>query len=142
MKWLSRFLCGLAILVIPSIAHAQATTAIRIVVSGGVAPVTNDLPLSGWTCGVTPKTATPSGTVHNPSKIRIDDPADSSKDCLYVDAAANGPLIGLPFGATVYTATAAYLNSVGPGPVSVVSNPFDHPGAAPATAPTGLRVLP
>jgi hypothetical protein len=141
MKWISRFLFGLLVLGIPAIAHAQATTAIRIVVSGGAAPVTNDLPIGGWLCGQV-KVAAPPGTAHNPTKLEIDDPSDNTKACIYTDTGvAPSPLVAIPFGATVYTATAAFLNSVGAGPVSVVSNPFDHPGAAPANAPTGLKVL-
>lgn len=141
---MKRLLLVLAFLALPAFAHAQATTAIRVVVSGGASPVTNDLPLSGWLCGQV-KVATPSGTVHNPSKLQIDDFTDttqpSTKACTYTDD-GTGPLLTRPFGATVYTATAAFLNIVGPGPVSNVSNPFDRPGTAPTAAPTGLKALP
>jgi hypothetical protein len=116
------------------------TTAVRFVVSGGVSPVTNDLPIASIVCNQTAPAPT-SGTVHNPTKVVYDDPAVSGKVCIYTDT-GTGPLLSLPLGATVYTATAAFVNSVGAGPVSAVSNPFDHPGTAPTVAPTGLRVTP
>jgi len=143
---MKRLLFALAFLALPALAHAQAITSVRIVVSGGAAPVTNDLPIASVTCGLSKSTepVVLAGTTHNPSELDWDDPsAPTTLYCRYKDTGTAGtpsPLIGLPFGATVYTATAAFVNSVGPGPASAVSNPFDHPGQAPATAPTGLRV--
>lgn len=137
----------LACLGMASAVSAQSQTPpvshVRVVVTGGVSPVTNDLPIASIACNQTPPAPT-TGTVHNPTKVIYDDPAVAGKVCIYTDTGAPpSPLLALPFGGTVYTATAAFIyGTAGPGPFSAVSNPFDHPGVPGTTAPTGFRVTP
>lgn len=146
-------LCLLAMVAIARPTAAQSQTppvsAVRITVAGGVSPVTNDLDVASVTCAL-PKASEPTvipGTTHNPTELDWDDPADptpATHYCRYKDTGAVGtpsPLLALPFGATVYTATARFIyGPAGPGPASVVSSPFDHPGLPGTIAPTGFRV--
>lgn len=139
----------LALSAIPAAAQTQTPpiSAVRVVVSGGVSPVTNDLPWASLTCALSKSLEPPvaSGITHNGSEIDFDDPASPlTLYCKYKDTGvAPSPLLALPFGATVYTAVGMFVyGSAGPGPSSAVSNPFDHPGLPGVTALSGLRVSP
>lgn len=131
---------ALLVLLLPCAAFAQTVSGVQFVVSGGAAPVTNLLPIGSFQCGQTPSAAVV-GTVSNPTAFEYTDPSDATKVCRFKDP-GNGPLLSLPFGGTTYTSTAAFVNAVGTGPVSNVSNPFARPGTAPAVAPAALRVVP
>lgn len=128
----------------PALAQAPAGQNIdrlRFVASGGVAPVTNDLPLTAVT-GPFACTAPTAGVVHNPANFEYKVNNTDTQCFRYTDP-GNGPLIGLPIGNAQYTSTIQYLTTSGlVGPLSNVSNPFDRPGVAPTTAPAVLRVNP
>lgn len=133
------FLFALAILGMAGTAHAQSPTSyvLKIYLTGAGQPMsTTTLQASGFTCGQ-PK-LTVSGAQVNPTKIAFDDPADATKDCVFVDN-GTGPLAALPFGTQSYNGTLAAVNSAGTSADSAQSNPFSHPGVV-AAAPTGLRV--
>ena len=141
---MKRLMFCLIFLSVPAFVHAQApvvqppVTAIRVVISGGVSPVTNDLPLSSWsqaTCD------TSSGTIVNPTRFQYKVLTTDTQCWTYTDP-GNGPLLSLPVGGTTYTATSAYVNTNGAGPASNVSNPFSKPGVAPSTAPAVFRSAP
>ena len=88
-------------------------------------------------CNLTKVSVT--GTVVNPTKIRFDDPADTTRDCEIPTNVSGGHLASIPFG-TGYRAAA---RSRGANTVSVwsaVSNPFDIVRVAPAV-PTGVRIV-
>lgn len=148
---MKRLLLAILLLALPALATAQTITppisAVRIVVSGGVSPVTNDLPWTSLQCAL-PKSAEPAvvaGVTHNATEVDFDDPAaPTTLYCKFKDTGvAPSPLIALPFGATTYTAVGMFVyGSAGPGPASAVSNPFDHPGVPGTTALSGLRVTP
>lgn len=104
--------------------------------------VENTTEVSQWTCGQ-PTVATPSGTVANPTMAVLDDwtpGAPSNATCRYQPGAGQ-PLFALPFGPPVYTARAAFRNSVGTGPESAASHPFSRPGAPPSVTPGNLRLV-
>lgn len=123
-------------LLLPAAVQAQVTTGVQFVISGGVSPVTNVLPIGSILCG---QTASPLASA-NPNAFEYQDPSDATKVCRYKDP-GNGPLLSLPFGGTSYTSTAAFVNGVGVGPASNVSNPFSRPGTAPTSAPVALKVV-
>jgi hypothetical protein len=84
---------ALALLVLPAISAAAQTppiSAVRIIVLGGVSPVTNDLQIGNVTCGVL-KTLEPPvdpGVTHNATEIDFDDPLDNAPAthyCRYKD---------------------------------------------------------
>lgn len=139
-------LCLLFLFALPALAAAQApstitppVTAVRLVISGGVSPVTNDLPLSALSS--TTSCVNPTGTVPNPTGFQYKINTGDTNCWKYTDP-GNGPLLSLPIGGTTYTATLAYVNSNGAGPASAVSNPFSRPGTVPTVAPVILLVVP
>ncbi len=138
-------LCFSFLLFLSCEARAQApvvqppVTAVRFTITGGVSPVTNDIPLSAFTSTTT--CFNTSGTVHNPLAFQYKVNNTDSNCWQYTDP-GNGPLLSLPIGGTTYVSTASYINGNGSGPLSANSNPFDKPGVAPTTAPVTLRVGP
>lgn len=122
-------------------ASEQAITdyQLTIYLQGGATPVTtNTLAAAGFTCGQ-PRVAAPPGVAINPSRIRIQDPANSTLDCVYTDP-GTGPLLALPFNPTaVYDATILATNISGSSGPSARSNPFSHPGTVPSV-PGLLRI--
>jgi hypothetical protein len=124
-----------------SVVQAQPVTSYSFAVSnkGAASPFqTTPIAVAAFLCGQTPKLPPITTAQANPSKIAFDDPADATKDCVFVDN-GSGPLLSLPFGNQTYTATIAAVNAVGVGPASTVSNDFTRPGVV-AAALTGLRV--
>lgn len=91
-------------------------------------------PLSGTTCGQAKVSVI--GTVTNPTDIRIDDPADNSKDCILTPSVA--VLAAIPFG-TGYRAASRSNGATKQSAWSTLSNPFDRASLPPPT-PTGVRV--
>ncbi len=142
---MKRLTLTLSLLALPVLLHSQApvvqppVTIIRIVVSGGVAPVTTDLPLANITGPVACSTA--SGSVINPTAFQYK-VLTTDTQCWQYNDPGTGPLRSLPIGGTTYTAVTTFVNSNGPGPVSNVSNSFSRPGTAPTTAPLVFGVLP
>lgn len=142
---MKRVFLATCLLLLPCAVQAQTptvnppVTAVRFVISGGVSPVTNDLPVASLTS--TTNCAVPSGTVPNPSAFQYKVNLTDANCWQYTDP-GNGPLLSLPVGGTVYTSTLAYVNSNGAGPVSTVSNSFSRPGVLPTSAPAALRVVP
>ena len=143
---MKRLIFACCFLLLSSVVHAQApavsppVTLVRITVSGGVAPVTNDIPLVNIT-GPVACTPVPPGTTANPSAFQYKVLSTDTQCWQYTDP-GNGPLKGLPIGGAVYTAVITFVNSNGPGPLSNVSNSFTRPGTAPTTAPLVFGVLP
>lgn len=136
-------ICAFAImsLCLASAASAQAPTSytIKIFNQGAPAPFTTaNLPIAALTCGVTPKIPPIPTTAVNPLKVVLDDPADVTKDCIYADP-GTGPILSLPFGSQVYTATLVANYPAGSSADSGVSNPFSRPGVV-GPVPTGLRI--
>jgi hypothetical protein len=124
---------------LPSIAHAQGATSytLKIFNQGATTPITTTaLPASGFVCGQ-PK-AVVLATTHNPTTVNINDPADATMDCKYVDA-GSGPLLSLPFGTNIYVATLSATNPAGSSADSGSSNPFDHAGTIPPV-PANVRI--
>lgn len=126
---------------LPAAARAQAITeyTLAIYLQGGATPISTPqaLPASAFICGQ-PRVAATSATA-NPSRIRIEDPAAPTLDCVYADT-GTGPLLALPFNPTaVYEVTLSATNTVGTGPASVRSNSFSRPGSVP-NAPRLPRV--
>lgn len=103
---------------------------------GATGPLTTtSIPVSSFTCN---QAAPATTNTANPNKILFTDPDNVGKVCIFVDS-GTGPLVSLPFGTGVYTATIAVVNSAGPSPDSLLSNSFTQPGTV-GNAPTGLRV--
>lgn len=121
-------------------AQSPSSYILKVTAQGATAPVsTTTLAASGFACAQTPKIATPTTTVLNPTKLVFDDPSSpSTADCVFVDN-GSGPLLSIPFGATVYTAVVDVVNVAGTSADSAASNPFSRPGLT-ANAATGLRV--
>lgn len=134
-----RLLLAGVLLLLPAAVQAQTNTGVQLVISGGVSPVTNVLPIGSIVCGQT--ASPPGGTVLNPKNFEYKNVPTDTTVCRYTDP-GNGPLLSLPFGGTTYTATVAFVNAVGVGPVSNVSNPFSRPGTVPTVAPVSLQVGP
>ncbi len=143
---MKRLTLTLSLLALPVLLHAQAPvvqppiTTVRVVVSGGVSPITTDLPVAGIT-GPVACVPAPTGTLPNATAFQYKVLTTDAQCWQYVDP-GNGPLLGLPIGGTAYTATIAYVNSIGASPASNVSNSFSRPGVAPPLAPAVLRVIP
>lgn len=140
---ITRRVLGLAVLLLALAvpAHAQAPTSYTLKISnqGAAAPFTSAvLPASAWLCGQTPKVVLTT-TSTNPIRALVDDPATpTTADCIYVDP-GTGPILALPFGTQVYTATLMATYPAGSSADSPASNPFSRPGVV-GPAPTGLRL--
>lgn len=138
---MKQIVLALGFTLVAGVAAAQSPTSYTIKISnqGAPAPFTTAiLPIASLTCGVTPKIPPIPTTAVNPVKFVIDDPADVTKDCVYADP-GNGPILALPFGPQVYTATLVANYPAGSSADSGVSNPFSHPGVV-GPVPTGLRI--
>lgn len=132
-------LIALALLVLPSLASAQTATSytLKIFNQGAAQPITTTaLPATGFVCGLAK--AIVLATTHNPTTVNINDPADATKDCQYVDP-GTGPLLSLPFGTNTYVATLSATNPAGTSADSGSSNPFDHAGTIPPV-PANVRI--
>lgn len=134
--------CIFALVAVTAFAQPPTAYTLKIFNQGASQPVsTTVLPASGFVCGLTPKLPTPTGAVANGKRLVIDDPANpATMDCLYVDP-GTGPLVSLPFGVQVYTATINVVNSAGTSSDVASLNSFTHPGTV-APVPTGVRVVP
>jgi hypothetical protein len=129
----------IAFLALPSLAQAQTATSytLKIFNQGAAQPITTTaLPATGFTCGLAK--AVVLATTHNPTTVNINDPADATKDCQYVDP-GTGPLLSLPFGTNTYVATLSATNPAGTTADSGSSNPFDHAGTIPQV-PANVRI--
>ena len=118
--------------------EAQPVTSytLKISNSGAPAPLSvTVLPATGFTCNQPPP-ATPTSV--NAAFVLFDDQANAGKVCIYTDS-GSGPLLALPFGSGIYTATLAATNSVATSGDSLASPPFTRPGVG-AAVPTGVRV--
>lgn len=144
---MKRLVLTLVLLSVPALVRAQVPTvvppitAVRLVISGGVAPVTNDLPVANLT-SLTGAACTASATpVANPTAFTYKVNTSDTTCWKYQDP-GNGPLLSLPIGGTTYTATLAYVNANGAGPTVASTNSFTRPGVSPSTAPAVLTVVP
>jgi hypothetical protein len=144
---MKRVILTLTCLSVPALVHAQVPvvqppiTAVRFVISGGVSPVTNDIPVTSLVSQTGTACAPVTASVTNPTSFVYKILATDTTCWKYQDP-GSGPLLSLPIGATVYTSTVAYVNSNGAGPVSPISNPFSRPGVLPSTAPAVLSLAP
>ncbi len=138
---MKRLVCTLTLLILalaaaPASAQAVTSYTFKISNQGAPAPLSvTVLPAAGFVCNSLPPPA-PVGV--NPLFILFDDPALAGKVCVYTDSGA-GPLLALPFGSGIYTATLAATNAVSTSLDSVTSPPFSKPGVG-AAVPTGVRV--
>ena len=96
------------------------------------APV--NYPTGATVCGQAKVTVTSSVT--NPNEVRINDPADSTKDCVL--ASASTQLAATPFG-TGFRVASRTRGATTVSAWSALSNPFDRAGLPPATD-TNVRV--
>lgn len=133
-------LLGLGLLLLATSAQAQSISQyeLAIYLQGGVSPVTTaTIPVSAWTCGQPVVTVT--GTQVNPSRIRMQDPANAALDCVYSDP-GTGPLLALPFNPTaVYEGALRAVNAAGSSGESARSNLFTRPGTVPSV-PARVRI--
>jgi len=145
---MKRLLLILAVLLVPTLAHAQTITGITLQAMTGGTPVGTPsvTVLTAWTCNQ-PAPVTPSGTVLNPRTISVPDPILNPTGlltgpwCVLKDNGTNGPISKLPFGSAIDTMVASFVNSVGASPSSPGSNPFSEPGTSP-NAPTAIVLTP
>lgn len=130
------------VLLLATTAQAQPPTSylFKVFNQGATLPVSSvTLPSSGFTCGLTPKVPTPTAPVANPKRVIIDDPLNPLADCVFTDS-GSGPLLALPFGTQIYTATIAGVYPAGNSSDTPTANSFTHPGVV-GSAPTGARVV-
>lgn len=136
---MKRFGMAIGFILIATAVQAQPVTGYTVKFSNQGAPapfMTTTLPTASWVCGQPKLVVAP--PIVNASKLAVDDPADVTKDCVYVDN-GTGPLLALPFSVQVYVATIASVDVAGTSADSAVSNPFSRPGTV-APVPTGFRV--
>lgn len=136
-------LLALALLLAASTsATAQSVDGYRLnVYPSGAAPAATpttffDFLNSATTCNLAP-TPPVVGVPVNPSRVEWDDPNVTGRICRWTDD-GKGPLFAVPFGAN-YEAALQAFNAAGRGPESNRA-PFART-AAPAIAPTGLRLI-
>lgn len=145
MKSLLTSLLLLPLLLLSGVRPAQAqpvtSYTVNIFLQGAGLPLTTaTLPASSFLCSQTPKVPPATGSVANPGRFVVDDPAaPSTADCIYVDP-GTGPILALPFGTQVFTATIAATSTGGTSVATAGLNSFTHPGASPS-APTGFRII-
>lgn len=134
-----RLLVLLMVLTAASVqAQAPSGYVFKVFNQGASSPLqTTTLQASSFVCDQTPPPPV-TGTAINPTKVSFNDPVNTGQACIYVDN-GTGPLLALPFGTQIYTATIATVNSAGTSADSASSNPFTHPGTV-APVLTGLRV--
>lgn len=123
-------------------ASAQTIDGYRLnIYPAGAAPAATpttffDFLQSAITCNLAPTTLPP-GVPVNPTRAEWDDPNVTGRLCRWTDP-GTGPLFAIPIGGT-YEAGLQAFNAAGRGPESNRA-PFSRI-AAPATAPTGLRLI-
>jgi hypothetical protein len=129
---------------IPTLSSAQAIDAIEVTIyrQGQTTPAIAPMrwSINQWACGQV-TTPPPTGTVANPTTVRIPDPADGTRDCVLVNPQVSAMLSQLGFDpVNTYVGRGRYVNLVGAGPESPNSNPFTQPGTTPTVAPAFLRL--
>ena len=103
-------------------------------VRGATAPMTSTLiPVAAAQCGQIKQVGF--GTV-DPTRVVWDDPTDGAKDCIFVDAA----LVGTVIGYGDLDARMVARNLAGTSSVSNTAQ-FSRSDPRPPTVPTGLRVV-
>jgi hypothetical protein len=140
MRFARLAIIALALLAAP--AQAQNIDGYRLNIypagaADGATPTTFfDFVNSATTCNLVASAPT-AGTPVNPTRVEWDDPNNTGRVCRWTDP-GTGPLFAVPFGST-YDARLQAFNAAGRGPESNRA-PFSRL-AAPATVPTGLRVI-
>ena len=107
--------------------------------SGATAPFqTQNFTKSGSLCGQVTVPA-PTGTVSNPTSIRLTDPLNASTDCV-LGPNASAVLTSIPFGVG-YTAKAVAHGATLVSPTSAASNAFSRVNVpTPPAAPANIRI--
>jgi hypothetical protein len=100
-----------------------------------VAPLTNVL-ASATTCGLA--RLAPLSPAVNPLDIRLDDPADGTKQCQIPRASSTAIFAAVPLG-TGFTVAIRNHGATTVTAWSATSGPFDHVALSPAV-PTGVQV--
>lgn len=151
---MTRIILALGVLLIASLASAQVAPEPTVswdieFWSAGVntatgTPITSvNILVSASTCDLAPTPAnTPTGTIVNPTRIYVDDPARPGRRCQMAPTTSSGLLMSLPAQAGMFATALGRGATLTASARSAASNPFSRLVVAPPPVATGVGVVP